>query len=214
MKTLRQHMLVLGALLSATGLAAETVKVASHKPALPLPTAPSYQKVSVLEMLDTMKGRKNFITWTCYAKYNGTIPAERRTVWLSGVLKDRPDATNGDALWDIGAQHRDHQIKLRILTANGDVAPAGVLLQKTDGSGATPATQPTPDKNDFYTIEPNGSDPAINQYLLMSDDNKLTLEAYYADHPPAGGFLKIFSPKSAKQIEDGGPPSIPPVNEN
>lgn len=163
-----------------------------------------------MQMLDTMQGRKNLVEWTCYTEHNGTQPVKRTTAWLEAKIKRAPGTNPGVDLWDIGAQHRIAQIKLRIVDRNGAPVP---LVQITDQAGNPVGTgkQPQPDSHGFYTVEPNGGNAKHNEYRIQSNENKLTLEAYYAAHPPPGGFHMIMG---MLQIEDGGPPSVPPVNEN
>jgi len=206
MNTLRIFSLLLGALSGATGLIAQALPA--------LPKMPVYREVSTLELKDTMKGRKNLIVWTCWAENDAAAnkPASRITAWNEGVLKAAPGTSPGLNLFDIGAQHREARIKLRINSRSGNVT----LTQVTDASGNPTATAPTKDVNGFYTIEParpGGSNVVVNQYEIRSTEKNIVIEAYFAAHPPAGPFLAIH-PVNFFQIEDGGPPAVPPVNEN
>lgn len=191
--------LLLGALCGAAGLIAQ-----------PLPRPASYRPVSAMQMMDTMQGRKNLIEWTCYTEHNGTKPTSRTTAWLEATIKRAPGTSPGLDLWDIGAQHRTAKIKLRVSARNGTPVP---VVQVTDAAGTQvgASQQPQPDINGFYTIEPNKGNAAHCEYRIQSNESKLTIEAYYAAHPPPGGFLAVMG---FFQTEDGGPPSLPPVNEN
>lgn len=206
MKISRTLSLLLGALSCAAGLFAQAL------PALPK-RAEGYREVSTLEMKDTMKGRKNLIVWTCWAEHSviDNKPAKRITAWNEGVLKDAPGASPGLSLFDIGAQHRQAKIKLRIKSRSGNVT----LTQVTDANGKPTTVAPTKDTNGFYTIEPArpGGGSVVNQYEIHSTEKNIVLEAYFAAHPPGTPFLAI-NPVQNFQIEDGGPPSVPPVNEN
>lgn len=163
-----------------------------------------------MQMMDTMQGRKNLVEWTCFTEHNGTRPVSRTTAWLEAKIKRAPGMNPGLDLWDIGAQHRTAKIKLRVTTPNGTPVP---VVQVTDANGAQvgASAQPQPDANGFYTIEPNKANAANCEYRIQSNSNQLLIEAYYAAHPPPGGFLAVAG---FLQAEDGGPPSLPPVNEN
>lgn len=206
MKILRTLSLLLGALSCAAGLFAQGLPA--------LPKMPVYREVATLELKDTMKGRKNLIVWTCWAENDAAAnkPASRITAWNEGVLKAAPGTSPGLILFDIGAQHRQATIKLRINSRSGNVT----LTQVTDASGNPTATAPTKDVNGFYTIEParpGGGNVVVNQYEIRSTEKNIVIEAYFAAHPPGGPFLAI-NPAKFFQIEDGGPPAVPPVNEN
>ena len=104
MKTLRQHLLVLGALCSAAGFVsgaapASTTTTVKTRPA-------TYQRFSVLQMFDTMTGKKHVIDWTCYVNYgSGNTPVSRTDPWIEGDFQVSAD---GIDLWEVGAQHRTH----------------------------------------------------------------------------------------------------------
>lgn len=202
MKTSRQLVLVLGALCGAASVlwgapgVIKTISVGSRPS--------SYQKVSAMQVYDTMKGRKRIIDWTCYVDFGGgNTPASRTSGWLEGDFKSKADGVD---LWDIGAQHRTHQLLVRLVPSGSHKA---ALTQVTDALGQPVNQAPLQDANGFYLVEgslPNGGTNLVNSYVISTDDPNLHLDVVYVGHIPGGVVTR--------QIEDGGPPSIPPVNEN
>lgn len=201
MKTLRQHLIVLGALCGAAIATYGTDKIVTTATASAKPG--TYQRVSALQVFDTMKGNKRVIDWTCYVDFSGGKPASRTTAWLEA---DFQVSANGIDLWDVGAQHRTHQLWVRLVTNGGHTAS---LTQVTDSRGQPVNITPPMDANGFYLVEgalPSSGKSPVNSYVITTDDPKLHLDVQYVGH-------EAGTP-TTKQIEDGGPPSVPPVNEN
>jgi hypothetical protein len=198
MKILRTLVLLLGALSSVTGFTKEkTTPPPATKPCDEVISKrpDDYVLVATMQMLDTMKGKKNLVEWSCYVQYDADKdkPLYRTTAWLEGVIKRAPGETVGIDLFDIGAQHRDHTLKLRVLPKSPEHRLVTVDKKENE------LTTEVADAEGFYCIEPGVA------YRLKSKHNNLQLEAFYPDHLPG---------TTKKQHEDGGPPAVPPVNEN
>jgi hypothetical protein len=221
MKTLRQIVLVLGALLGATGFAAEesqktktaAVAATAWSPPKEGDRPADYALVARLQMFDTMEGKKNIIEWDCYAYYdintNEDKPANRRATWQVATFKRAPGLKRGLNLFDIGAQHRTAEVYLRPVKKDPKARVSLVKVWDDGKETELPEIdQPKPDPvTGFYLIKealPTTNGELTHKYLLRSNDPELRLEAYYAKHPPT----------KSRQIEDGGPPCVPPVNEN
>lgn len=202
MKKIPKLCLALGALIGVTSFVFGASRLTGTASAGSRPS--TYQKVSAMQVYDTMKGRKRIIDWTCYADYGtGNTPATRLTLWLEGDFKSKADGVD---LWDIGAQHRTHQLLVRLVPSGHHTA---TLTQVTDSLGQAVTVTPAQDANGFYLIEgslPNGGTSPVNSYVITTDDPTLHLDVQFVGHTPGSA--------GTKQIEDGGPPSIPPVNEN
>lgn len=182
----------------------------------PVPVA-NYRLFSTLTMNGTMD-QKDSVTWECWVQYDPKtgLPAFRRTAWLVGDFRDPAGAGNWPAnpvdLHDMGAQHRDSIVYLRVVSADANAK----VMKVEDNYGAV---QPPVEADkiqagrfkDFYVILPShplkrGAGVRFDsRYLLQSNDRDTRLEVCYEAHPPG---------EVTAQVEDGGPPCIPPIQEN
>ncbi len=207
-------MLVLGALCGAAGFAAE----AGGSPSVTLQRPSSYRPVSTMQMLDTMGRKKAIIDWTCYVDHINDAagvpqPSSRITAWLEGKLKREPGDTDGIEFWDIGAQHRTSYLMIRIVTNK----PFVLVKHWFDPAKPDEIQAKVPGADGFFLIEPAQPVNGVRKfdYLVKSKDKSIKLEVYYPMHPPGPEFPNPLPPAMHMfQTEDGGPPALPPVNEN
>jgi hypothetical protein len=188
------------------------------------------------------KKRHKDLTWIAFADSledtarPGTyLPRWRTTAWLVGGFGLKPNGKGsyeskawpeGAAvdLHEIGAQHRSAEVLVRVVTKKGNTANVRLYLVEKDGTAVDPKDpdyeQKVLDENSIYGPLAKGfflirkSAPQRlgaqqhrydNRYVLISDDKETTLEVYFPMHPPGS---------ESAQTEDGGPPPVPPVNEN
>lgn len=197
--------------MNTTNPASGSGALAPH-PTLPSPGQPpaGYVEFSTCTMNSLIEGSGS-VTWTCWVRESDDQGRKRRartTAWLVAQVGSGGGALDVD-LHAIGAQHRSHTVLVRTIPAD-----ATTQLFKTEENRV-----PIPPPNQkamkagptgFYQIDP--SDPQLsakeakvtflNRYSLRSTGSKATIEVFFDKHPP-GTFVR--------QLEDGGPPPIPPI---
>jgi hypothetical protein len=162
-----------------------------------------------------MGGRAD-VTWTCHAPWDDASGrfVSRRNVWHVGRYVSPGGRTARFGLHDSGAQHRSKLVWVRLHSPDANAK----LVALTRVAGASPALPPSwideglaPHLvNGFFAIEP--SNPRIaaggwldfdHLYELEFTGPSCELEVFYDQYP-----VGVVS----AQIDDGGPPPIPPVS--
>lgn len=164
----------------------------------------------------TMGGRAE-IVWKCYAPWD---PASgrfisRRSVWLVGRYANTGGGrTVRYGLHDSGAQHRTKLVWARVHSPDANAR----LIELTRVAGAAPTMPPswvdqgrTPQStNGFSAIEPSNPHMSAGGWLEFDHLYELEFSAPWCD-------LEVFYDQYpvgtiAAQLDDGGPPPIPPVS--
>lgn len=177
-------------------------------------TPPGYVEFSTYKLERLIEGDA-LVTWHCWVhevEHQGQKRKSRATPWLIAHIETRDGSPLDVDLHTIGAQHRSHVVLVRIVS--GDPTAKIYRTEKgrvpVDRSAQVEATVSTSFGGKFYEIDYSdpllGPDPEkptfLNRYSLRSRHSKATIEVFFEKHPP-GTFVR--------QIEDGGPPPIPPI---
>lgn len=178
---------------------------------------PDFELVARLDLCFTHLGVRNAIEWECYAFFDraGQTPRKRTSPWLVGHLRN-PSA--GYVLWDlhdIGAQNRRHVAYVRPVVHGASIFK---IVQTHENHDEIPnwkecssvgQSAPQDPLASFYEIQP--SEPDLKKkdilkrrYKILSNDRCLRLEVVIKDHLPNGRLIETA------QLEDGGPPPVPP----
>lgn len=175
----------------------------------------NHRECASLSLRLTMGGRSD-IAWTCHAPWDPATGSfiSRRNVWLVGRCASPGGGAARFGLHDIGAQHRTKLLWVRLQCPDADAK----LIELTRVAGATPTLPPSwidqgrapQSVNGFFAIEPSHPRIAAGGWLDFDHLYELAFTAPWCD-------LEVFYDQYpvgtiAAQLNDGGPPPIPPIS--
>lgn len=188
--------------------------VAARTPARGQPPV-DHRECASLTLRLTMGGR-NDITWACHAPWDAATGRfiSRRTVWLTGRYPGLGTQTVRFCLHDSGAQHRTKLVWARPHSPDANAK----IVELTRVPGPSPTVPPTwqnqgnapQSAHGFFALEPSNPHVASGGWIDFDHRYELEfaapwceLEVFY-DQYPVGTI--------AAQMDDNGPPPIPPVS--